>query len=105
VFDAIENAKKKLFFLRRLSGWRGGMALNATFVGAVLLVNVLILIWAAAKSQFTNGFATVFSGDCAKAKTLTMVAHLFINILSTLLLGASNYAMQVTSSPLRADVD
>jgi hypothetical protein len=81
------------------------MALNATFVVAVLLVNILILICAAAKFQFTNGFATVFSGDCTKVKTLTVVAHLLINVLSTLLLGASHYAMQVASSPLRADVD
>jgi hypothetical protein len=81
------------------------MALNASFAGAVLLVNVLTLIWAAVKFQVTDGRATVFSGDCTKAKTLTVVTHLLVNILSTLLLGASNYAMQVASSPLRADVD
>lgn len=31
--------------------------------------------------------------------------HLIINILSTLLLGASNYSMQCLSSPTRSEID
>lgn len=109
-----ENRKKtfktlwqtfKAFFARRFSGWRGGIVLNATFTGVVLLVNVIVLIWAAANFKFTNGIATVFKGDCAKADNLSILFHVFINILSTLLLAASNYAIQVSASPSRADID
>lgn len=102
--SAFENVKKTLF-AKRFSGWRGGIALNAVLAGVVLLINVIILIWAGAKFKFNNGLATVFSGSCSKARNLELVAHLFINILSTLLLGASNYAMQVAASPSRAEVD
>ncbi|KAF4617010.1 hypothetical protein G7Y89_g15139 [Cudoniella acicularis] len=80
--SATEDIEKKNFFARRFSGWRGGIALNASLAGAVLLINIIILIWAAAKFKFTNGLTTVFSGDCTKARNLELVAHLFINILS-----------------------
>lgn len=52
-----------------------------------------------------NDFAAVFNDNCNTAKHLSVAAHLIINILSTLLLSASNYAMQVALSPSRADVD
>lgn len=40
-----------------------------------------------------------------KTATLAFWTHLVINILSTLLLGASNYSMQCLSSPTRSEVD
>ncbi|KAH8678758.1 hypothetical protein BGZ60DRAFT_401781 [Tricladium varicosporioides] len=103
--DVVRHEKKKTFFTRRFSGWRGGICLNATFAGVVFFINTIILIWATVKFEFTDGLAVVFSGDCGKAEALSLVAHLFINILSTVLLGASSYAMQVASSPSRADID
>jgi hypothetical protein len=36
---------------------------------------------------------TIYSGDCTTAKNLTVFLHLMINILSTILLSASNYCM------------
>jgi hypothetical protein len=99
-----EKEGRHNFFTRRLSGWRGGIALNATLAGAVLLVNVVILATAKAKYTFKDGLATIHA-SCETAKAVSLTAHVLINILSTLLLGASNYAMQVASSPTRADID
>ncbi|KAL9601249.1 MAG: hypothetical protein Q9219_002654 [cf. Caloplaca sp. 3 TL-2023] len=48
---------------------------------------------------------TFFEGSCAKARNLTIWLHLLINVLSTVLLAASNYCMQCLSSPTRAKID
>lgn len=49
--------------------------MNATLAGAVLLINSIVLIWATTKSKTINGVSIFFSGDCAKAKTLELGAH------------------------------
>lgn len=104
-----ETTEKELqsqtFFERNFSGWRGAIASNAVMACSVFLINLTFLIWAAAKFESQNGLAIIFNGDCTTARRLSIAAHIVINILSTLLLGASNYAMQVASSPSRDDVD
>src|SRR4051812_17828327 len=49
--------------------------------------------------------STAFTGDCDKVARMTTALHLLINILSTLLLGASNFCMQRLVSPTRREVD
>ena len=48
---------------------------------------------------------TIQEGSCSKTTDLSLWLHLAINILSTILLGASNYCMQCLSSPNREEVD
>lgn len=95
------------FLKRKFSGWRGGIILNAVIASFVLLLNIVFLAWAVISTGYKieDGLITVFDGNCAKARNLSLVSHLIINILSTLLLAASNYAMQVVSSPSRSDID
>ncbi|THY03327.1 hypothetical protein D6D03_04508 [Aureobasidium pullulans] len=52
-----------------------------------------------------DGSATVFEGSCTEMKRITFWADLAINILSTLLLGASNNCTQLLAAPTRKDVD
>lgn len=47
----------------------------------------------------------LFKGDCTTAARLDSGIHILINILSTLLLGASNLCMQLLSAPTRGEVD
>ena len=47
----------------------------------------------------------LFSGDCAKAKSINAWLQVIINALSTVLLGASNYCMQCLTSPTREEID
>ncbi len=47
----------------------------------------------------------LFSGNCATASRLSSVLHVAINVLSTLLLGASNLCMQLLASPTRREVE
>ncbi|KAF7589729.1 hypothetical protein BBP40_003927 [Aspergillus hancockii] len=47
----------------------------------------------------------VYDGDCSVSGHWATGLHLLINLLSTLLLGASNYVMQCLGAPSRSDVD
>lgn len=74
-------------------------------IASVLIVNLILTIWASARYGVKGGLGTIQSGACSKTKDLATWLHLAINVLSTLLLGASNYAMQCLSAPTREEVD
>ncbi len=71
----------------------------------VLVINLIFTIWAVLRSGVQNGLGTLQDGSCKSTTTLTFWIHLAINVLSTLLLGASNYSMQCLSSPTRNEID
>ena len=71
----------------------------------VLVINLIFTIWAVSRSGVQNGLGTLHDGSCKRTATLTFWIHLAINVLSTLLLGASNYSMQCLSSPTRNEID
>ena len=82
------------------------MRLGALLAGSVLLTNIIVL--AVASTSYPHqqaGIVTLQVGSCEKARQAGRWIHLAINILSTALLGASNYAMQVLSAPTRKEVD
>lgn len=78
----------------RFSGWRSGVLSYAFTALRVLLVNVILLIWASAKYGIEDGYGVLHQGNCGKARTISTTLHVLINILSTILLGASDYNMQ-----------
>ncbi|KAK5745894.1 hypothetical protein LTR17_001023 [Elasticomyces elasticus] len=87
------------------SKWKTTVSIGAGLATAVLAINIAILAWT--KSSFSNedGMATVFEGSCHVAENVVLGADLAINVLSTLLLGASNHNAQLLSAPTRSDVD
>jgi len=89
----------------RFSGWRGGLVACITCTAFVLLLNLILAVVAATAWNPTGGIATAFTGDCETASRFTTAFHLVINILSSLLLGASNYTMQRLVSPTRSEID
>jgi len=58
-----------------------------------MVVNTAFLVWAPAKFNTIDGEGVLYSGECTITSRLSLVGHTIINILSTLMLGASNYAM------------
>lgn len=86
-------------------GYHVGVLCCTTTAAVVLLINVILCVVASAKREIAGGFGTLFEGDCHKVKRMNLWLHLLINILSTLLLGASNYTMQCVSAPTRADIN
>lgn len=89
----------------RTAGWRGTVALGALGALLVLVVNVGFLVWAIAQFSLQSGIATVFEGSCSTVNQISTATHLVINILSTLLLAASNTCMQVLVAPTREEID
>ncbi|KAF2136591.1 uncharacterized protein K452DRAFT_237208, partial [Aplosporella prunicola CBS 121167] len=83
-------------------GWRFGASLGAFTAYVVLLLNFGLTIWGATKTK--NG-GHIFQGNCVTAQRLNTAIHLTINVLSTLLLGASNYAMQCLCAPTRSEIE
>ena len=47
---------------------------------------------------------TIYQGHCDKVKKLNLWLHLLINVLSTVLLGTSNYCMQLLMAPTPREV-
>lgn len=89
---------------QRLQSWRVGIALCAMTSGFTFFVNLALTIWVSTKG-FEGGIATVQNGDCNLTKKLDLWLHLGINLLSTLLLGASNYTMQCLSAVTRDEIN
>ncbi|KZM24303.1 hypothetical protein ST47_g4573 [Ascochyta rabiei] len=52
-----------------------------------------------------GGVADLVRGDAATVLRWNIAIHVFINILSSILLAASNYTMQVLGSPTRKEID
>jgi hypothetical protein len=86
--------------------WLATVSAGALLALATLGINTGIYVWL--RDDFTEnseGIAVIFQGPCSKSSTLIDVSHLAINILSTLLLAASNNCAQLLASPTRADTD
>ena len=91
--------------LRKLEGYHFGVLCCAAVSATVLVINLVLTIWAVLSFGVQHGIGTLQDGSCKRTTTLTFWTHLAINILSTLLLGASNYSMQCLSSPTRSEID
>lgn len=93
---------------KRFSGYRGGILVSITICSVVLLLNVLLFMlakfaWTA--DSVNPNIISAFKGNCKTAHGVTIFLHLVINLLGSLLLGASNYTMQRLAAPSRAEVD
>ncbi|MCJ1398987.1 hypothetical protein MMC11_002189 [Xylographa trunciseda] len=92
--------------LHRLRGaWRTTVSWGMLGVLLVFIVNVSALAWMYARFPGSGDIVTVYGGTCSRTRTLSTVCHLTINILSTIMLGASNFGMQCLSSPSRIAID
>lgn len=88
-----------------LNGWKPGVSLGLAAAAIVLVINVAILAWINTKFGFDGGSATIFSGTFDEMKKISTWSHLAINIVSTVLLAASNNCMQCLMAPTRAEID
>ncbi|KAL4915394.1 hypothetical protein BDW62DRAFT_125090 [Aspergillus aurantiobrunneus] len=91
--------------------WVKGAMLCAWGTALIAVLNVILAVVAIGMSYSkTTGdkhftYAELYQGDCSVTGTWTTGMHLVINVLSSILLAASNYVMQCLSAPSRADVD
>lgn len=90
-----------------LVGWRWGVKLGILLSTTILVVNTagtlgIVLPRGGADS---DGKLSLMNDNCDRVKKYNTGYHLVINILSTLLLGSSNYVIQCLSAPTRSAVD
>ncbi|KAL4736185.1 hypothetical protein BDV11DRAFT_207832 [Aspergillus similis] len=85
-------------------GWKATLYLGSATSFTVLILNLAMVCWASFRHS-DQGQNVLYSGNCDRAKELGTCVHLLINVLSTLLLSASNFGMQCLSAPTRKDID
>ncbi|KAH0153040.1 hypothetical protein KCU67_g9632, partial [Aureobasidium melanogenum] len=99
-----ESSIKSSEDAKQLGSWRFTVRAGVLITSLVALTNLGVLIWASTLG-IKDGSATVFEGSCEEMKRITFWVDLAINILSTLLLGASNNCTQLLVAPTRKDID
>ncbi|KAI1325094.1 hypothetical protein F5Y16DRAFT_278388 [Xylariaceae sp. FL0255] len=81
------------------------LLLQIFLVVVVLLANIVLTVFAVSHYSSTDGIGLLYDDDCTTVKDLDRYLHLLINILSTGLLSASNYCMQLQAAPTRAEIN
>lgn len=91
------------------SGWRFSLCAGACTSLVVLIINTAVTIWSSTPPEGNDdedtGRRIIFEGSCTTSHNLGIVLHLVVNILSSVLLAASNYGMQCLSAPTRREVN
>jgi hypothetical protein len=90
---------------RERQKWRTTLFSFVVLACAVLIINTGFLAWAVHSRGITGGLGVLYEASCEATKGANIGVHLLINILSSALLGASNYCMQCLSAPTRPEVD
>ncbi|XMA11573.1 hypothetical protein WAI453_004364 [Rhynchosporium graminicola] len=99
------SVNKRIRNIKWCNGWHLGAVYCCVFVAASLFLNLTVTIWASKKFGLSAGIGTIHRDACPVIKKIGLWVHIAINILSTILLGASNYCMQCLCSPTRKEVD
>ena len=86
-------------------GCQGGVTNALIFGISTLILNIAVASWLSRASGFSPDLVAIQQMSCKSSRRIILVVGLIINVLSTLLLAASNYCMQILSSPLREEVD
>lgn len=89
----------------RFTGWRFGVLCACFGVAVCLLAELIFLITALAVDIPKGGIGTLYSGSCEKVRNLTIWVLLPLNVMGTILIGCSNYAMQCLGASTRKDID
>ncbi|RDA89814.1 hypothetical protein CP533_0873 [Ophiocordyceps camponoti-saundersi (nom. inval.)] len=81
------------------------LMLQIIIVCLIMVTNIFFTIFGITKYGSDRGIGLIYQGDCETVKRLNQSLHLVINLLSTGMLSASNYCMQLQAAPTRANVD
>ncbi|KAI0110771.1 hypothetical protein GGR51DRAFT_569412 [Nemania sp. FL0031] len=80
--------------------------IQVCLASTVVVVSLTFITWAlVAKAPDSRGKGTLFFGSCSTATNLNTTVHIALNILSSLLLGAGNYCMQILVAPNRREIN
>lgn len=93
------------FYDNFVAGWRAGLLRAFLFSLVALIVNISIYLWLFVTYDTIQGTGLIHTANCSEVDRMMMGIKGGLNILSTLILSASTFAMQGTTSPTRKEVD
>lgn len=105
--SALDATQEKSRYRRRSfqKGWRAGVAASAIMTTVILIINLTLTVWASLSFEIVDGIGNAYVGECSIVNTWSTVLHIFINVLSSAMLSASNYTMQCLTAPTRKECD
>ncbi|RJE24014.1 hypothetical protein PHISCL_03669 [Aspergillus sclerotialis] len=101
----IKRQRNRQIFQWRTRGWKFTLHMASLAGIFVLALNLGFILWAVPRHNVGKYRGVLYDGNCDRVHNLSIGLHLVINILSTTLLGASNYTMQCLGAPTREDID
>ncbi|KAI0099946.1 hypothetical protein GGR51DRAFT_534244 [Nemania sp. FL0031] len=104
-FPRISDANEKTSLRIRLSKRNQALLLQVALIGTIFGTNLSILVYASSKYPARDGVGLLYAGECDTVKSANRWLHLLINVLSTGMISASSFCIQLQASPTRADVD
>lgn len=90
---------------RYVVGWRCTMLNYGFLIICILLINFVFTVSVLAREGWSEGLGTLYEGDCPKVNRSNMIAHIFINAMSAILLSGGNFCMQSAIAPNRKELD
>lgn len=81
------------------------LLIQITIICVIFVSNLVLTILAVSKYRSQDGVGLIYEGDCTTVRDLNLWIHLLINLLSTGMLSASNFCMQLQAAPTRANVN
>ncbi|KAF1931586.1 uncharacterized protein M421DRAFT_55896 [Didymella exigua CBS 183.55] len=93
-----------VFYNNVVSGWRAGLLRAFLASLLALIANVCVFAWLVRRNNPEDGTGTIHTAACGAISTLETGIKVALNVISTLILGASTYAMQGTTAPTRDEV-
>jgi hypothetical protein len=103
-----EGSNGTPWYKQKPSGWRFGILMGTIAACVTLIINIAIFAAVSARKETVRYAGTgkaLYEGNCDKVRRVNTALHLIINLLSSLLLSASNHGMQYLSAPTREEVD
>lgn len=71
------------------------LVLQTVLAFIVAIITLSLMLWFSLRYPLVRDTGTFMIGSCSVVETLDTLSHLLLNVLSTLFLGAGNYAMPV----------
>lgn len=94
-----------IFYNNFVSGWHAGLIRSFVLSLCAFILNIIIYAWLYMTYDSRAGTATIMNGSCTMVRNANIGVHAGLNVLSTMVLGASTYAMQGVTAPTRQEVD
>lgn len=87
-------------------GWRLGAFVSGIFVFVCLCINIAATAYIRSKyPPNEEGLGVILGHGCGRVRSIDSRFHYAINVIATVLVGASNYNMQCLTAPTRKEID